>query len=222
MSKMQNSGRLAQLIQQLDFNTERFYDLYFETPEELPPIDVAGEVWTNLSTLTADLNKLRGEFSRLRRGVEDLRLPAIETIGLDQAVEQLRSVDSKLRKLSPAPASGPDESRLKRLLKDFLPVADTIDRIFELMNKQPESVGSSLRVGLDSLYRLIAETLGRHGLKAIELNLGDKFNPEEQMAMSTEQSAELPDGSVSQILTKGYMLNGQVLRSAQVVVVRNN
>ena len=222
MRTASDSSALKQLIRQIDFTSERFFNLYFDSSPELPPANVTGEVWTNLSSLTADLGKLRGEFARLRRGVEDLRLPAIEAVGLDRVLEQLRSLDTRLRPLTAKPATGEDESRLKRLLKDFLPVVDTIDRIFELMDKQPDTVSSSLRVGLESLNQLISETLGRHGLRVIELKLADQFDPHTQMAMSTEESTTLPDGTVSQVLTKGYLLGDQVLRSAQVVVVRNN
>ena len=42
------------------------------------------------------------------------------------------------------------------------------------------------------------------------------------MPSKDERFEGLPDGAVSQVLTKGYLLGDQILRSAQVVVVRNN
>jgi len=227
VSNNHDNTALLNLVRQIDFESEKYYDLYFESVGAAPPpADISGEVWTNLSSLTADLNKLRNEFSRLRRGVEDLRMPAVETVGLDRVADQLRSLDSKLGPLAarqaPPATQQQDDGKVRRLLKDFLLVVDTIDRVFELAERQPDTIGEGLKVGLDSMYKLITETLGRHGLKAIELKPGDKFDPEQQLAMSTEASQEYPNGTVSQVLTKGYLIGDMILRSAQVVVVRNN
>ncbi len=228
-----NNRALKRLIKQLDFSSEQYYDLYQEpTGTPRPPEDIGGEVWTNLTTVTADLAKLRNEFSRLRRGVEDLRSqqqqpPAAADSGaLERVTEQLRNLEARLgnlpagRPMQPPPQQG--DEKVKRLLKDFLLVVDTVDRVFELMERQPEMINESLRVGLESLYKLITETLGRHGLKAIDLKPGDQFDPHHHLAMSTEANELLPNGSVSQVLTKGYLIGDMILRSAQVVVVRNN
>jgi molecular chaperone GrpE len=215
-------NELEQLVNQIDFDSEHYYNLYFEPTDDLPSEDVAAEIWTNLSSLMADVGKLRGEFARMRRGVDELRLPAIEAVGLDSVAEQLRSVEQRLRPLAEQ-ASKPaeDESRVKRLLKDLLAVLDTLDRVFELVAAQPSSVGEGLRTGLDSLYRLFQETLERYGLEQMQVEAGSQFDPHEHLAMGVEANAELADGTVSRVMLKGYRLAEKPLRTAQVVVVKN-
>jgi len=115
----------------------------------------------------------------------------------------------------------PDEGLVRRLLKDLLAVVDTVERVFDLQMNQPSAVSEGMRVGLESLQRLLMDTLKRYGLQRMELETGSRFDPELQMAMSTEPSSELADGTVSQILVSGYTLGEQVFRTAQVVVVRN-
>lgn len=213
---------LELLIQQIDFDSEHYYNLYFEPADDLPPEDVAAEIWTNLSSLMSDVGKLRGELARMRRGVEEIRLPAIEAVGLDSVADQLRSLELKLRPLAEqAHQPADDEERSKRLLKDLLAVLDTLDRVFELMEAQPSAVGEGLRTGLISLYQLFQETLARYGLEQMQIEAGSRFDPHEQLAMGTEPRKELADGMVSRVLLKGYRLQGKPLRTAQVVVVKN-
>jgi len=222
MSQSIASSRLDRFIEQIDFDSEHYYNLYFESADEAPPLDVGAEVWTNLSTLTADLAKLRGEFARLRRGVEQLRMPAIEAIGLDSVTEQLRSLEGRLKPIASVLSKpDPDEGLVRRLLKDLLSIVDAIDRVFELHRAQPQAISEGMRVGMESLYKLLLDTLKRYGLERMQLAVGDRFDPEIHMAMSTEPSSELADGTVSQILVSGYTLGEQVFRTAQVVVVRN-
>jgi len=216
------SDVLERLVSQIDFDSEHYYNLYFEPTDDVPSEDVAAEVWTNLSSLMADVGKLRGELARMRRGVEELRMPAIEAVGLDSVVEQLRGLELRLRPLTDAAGKpAEDESRAKRILKDLLAVLDTLDRIFELVAAQPDSISDGVRTGLDSLYRLFQESMERHGLEQMQLAAGSTFNPHEHLAMGIEPNAELADGAVSRVMLKGYTLAGKPLRTAQVVVVKN-
>lgn len=211
---------LERLISQIDFTTERYYNLYFEPPGQAELADPASEAWASLSSLTADLNKFRGEIARLRMGVEQLRLPAIEAVGLDKITDQLRGLEGSLKGLSKlADAQDGDEGPLKRLLKDMLNVLDAFDRVDELVDKQPGAVPEGVRKGLASVNQLLDDTLVKYGLKPLEL--GDEFNPHEQLAMGTEPCEGKPDGAISRVLLRGYTYRGQLLRTAQVVVVKN-
>lgn len=221
MRAAQSNNVLHQLIRQIDFASEHYYNLYFEAAGETPPIDVSAEAWASLSALTADIGKLRGELSRLRRGVEELRMPAIEAVGLDRVADGLRSVETRLKPLVERSSQTEEDSRVKRLLKDLLLVIDTLDRVFELAQAQPGAISEGVRTGLESLYHLARETLARHGLAQIEVKPGETFDPHEQLAMGTEPRSDLSDGTVSRVMLKGYRLGNQVLRSAQVVVVKN-
>ena len=213
-------AELERLVAEIDFDSERYYNLYAQPGAGLPTGEPAQEAWTNLAALTADLGKFRGEIARLRRGVETLRLPAIEAAGLDTVAAQLRSLESALRNVAQrSEQQGEDEGQLKRLLKDLLGVADALDRVEELVDKQPAAVPEGVRRGLLSVRQLLLDTLGRRGLKPLEAD--GAFNPHEQMAMGTEPCPGRADGEVSRVLLRGYMLNEQILRTAQVVVVKN-
>ncbi|MEZ5338681.1 MAG: nucleotide exchange factor GrpE [bacterium] len=168
----------------------------------------------------ADVGKLRAELSRLRLGVEQLRMPAIEAIGLDRTAEQLRSLEMKIRPLEQLMSRSEDESQIKRLFKDLLIAVDSLDRVFELMEKQPGSVPQGVMTGLQSVYQLIQDTFSRHGLKQMQIDAA--FDPHQHLAMGTEPHPGKRDGEISRVLLKGYMFGEHVFRTAQVVVVRND
>jgi molecular chaperone GrpE len=49
---------------------------------------------------------------------------------------------------------------------------------------------------------------------------GERFNPEQHQAMTTQESGEHPPNTVLFTMQKGYLLQGRVLRPAMVVVSR--
>lgn len=225
------SEALAALAAQIDFESEHYYNLHSAATLEqsarpgldgaggaLRP-DLAGEAWANLTTLTADLTKVRGELFRLSRGVEQLRMPAIEAIGLDKVAEQLRGLEMKLRPLSEVLIRSEEDARIKRLLKDLLDVVDALDRVFEMMERQSDTLSDGLIRGLRSVYDLLLSNMSKAGLKLMDV--GEVFDPHQHLAMGTEASAGKPDGGISRVLLKGYLWNGQVFRTAQVAVVKN-
>ena len=50
--------------------------------------------------------------------------------------------------------------------------------------------------------------------------LGEVFNPEFHEAIATQPSAEHDPNTVQQVIQKGYVLNGRLLRPARVIVAR--
>jgi|SRR3989344_2765844 len=71
--------------------------------------------------------------------------------------------------------------------------------------------------GLQLSVRQIFDTLEKEGLKQIETE-GQNFNPELMEAVHITEGQE---GKVMEDLRTGFLLNGKVLRPAQVVVGRN-
>lgn len=212
--------RLSRLVAEIDFSSEQYYNLFPVEDSVQPSPDLSAELWTNLSSVMADVAKLRSELSRLRTGVEQLRMPAIEAIGLDRTAEQLRSLEMKIRPLGELLSSKEEESQVKRVLKDLLIAIDSLDRVFELMERQPESIPDGMQTGLRSVYQLIQDCFARHGLK--QMQIGDTFDPHLHLAMGTEANPGKRDGEISRVLLAGYMYGEQVFRTAQVVVVKND
>jgi molecular chaperone GrpE len=100
----------------------------------------------------------------------------------------------------------------ERLVKELLPVLDDLGRALEAAEKHEEA---KLEEGVRLVHRQLAETLRKEGLAEIETD--GKFDPHVHEALLTQPS-EAPEGSVIDVVQKGYRLGDRVLRPARVVV----
>jgi molecular chaperone GrpE len=100
----------------------------------------------------------------------------------------------------------------ERLVKELLPVLDDLARALEAAEKHEEA---KLEDGVRLVHRQLAQLLRKEGLAEIETD--GKFDPHVHEALLTQPS-EAPEGSVIDVVQKGYKLGDRVLRPARVVV----
>ena len=100
----------------------------------------------------------------------------------------------------------------ERLVKELLPILDDLGRALEAAAKHEEAV---LEEGVQLVHRALADLLAKEGLAEIETN--GRFDPHVHEALLS-QASEAEEGSVIQVLQKGYRLGDRVLRPARVVV----
>ena len=100
----------------------------------------------------------------------------------------------------------------ERLVKELLPVLDDLGRALQAAEKHEEA---KLEEGVRLVHRQLAELLRREGLAEIETD--GKFDPHVHEALLSQPS-EAPEGSVIDVVQKGYRLGDRVLRPARVVI----
>ena len=71
--------------------------------------------------------------------------------------------------------------------------------------------------GIDLTERDLLKTLERHGVKQLDPQ-GQKFDPNLHQAMFEIPNAEVPNGTVLQVVQSGYVIGDRVLRPALVGV----
>jgi molecular chaperone GrpE len=98
------------------------------------------------------------------------------------------------------------------LVKALLPVLDDLGRALDAAEEHEEA---KLEEGVRLVHRQLSELLRREGLAEIETD--GKFDPHVHEALLTQPS-EAPEGSVIDVVQKGYRLGERVLRPARVVV----
>lgn len=91
------------------------------------------------------------------------------------------------------------------LIEKFLPVLDNLENAQAHLNDQ----------GLDMVVKQFKDVLAQEGVEEIEAE-GSKFDPKLHEAVETQEGEN--DDVVAKVLTRGYKLNGNVLRPAKVVV----
>jgi molecular chaperone GrpE len=96
---------------------------------------------------------------------------------------------------------------------------DNLERALVMPYEEGESTFKGLREGVEMTLKGLLDSLEKHGVVAVE-SLGQPFDPNLHQAVSQEDSEAYPDGTVSQELQKGYLLNERLLRPSMVIVSR--
>jgi molecular chaperone GrpE len=100
----------------------------------------------------------------------------------------------------------------ERLVKELLPVLDDLERALAAAEQHEEA---KLEEGVRLVQRELADALEREGLAEIETN--GVFDPHVHEALLSQPS-DAEEGSVIEVVQKGYRLGDRVLRPARVVV----
>ena len=103
----------------------------------------------------------------------------------------------------------------EKLLKDFLPVIDNIDRALKHAHSPADF--ESLRQGLTMIRKAFEDTLARNGIKTFKA-AGVPFDPNLHEAMQQVSSDQVPANHVVSEVLRGYTLNERLVRPALVVV----
>ncbi|MGH8183577.1 MAG: nucleotide exchange factor GrpE [Rhodanobacteraceae bacterium] len=100
----------------------------------------------------------------------------------------------------------------ERLVRELVPVLDDLERALEFAAAHEEA---QLEDGVRLVHRALADALAKEGLA--EIAADGKFDPHTQEALLSQPSPE-PEGTVLQVIQKGYSLGDRVLRPARVVI----
>ncbi len=104
----------------------------------------------------------------------------------------------------------------ERLVKELLPVLDDLERALEAAEAHEEA---KLEEGVALVARSLADVLRKEGLQ--EVATDGKFDPHVHEALLSQPSEE-EQGTVIEVLQKGYRLGDRVIRPARVVISRGS
>jgi len=103
------------------------------------------------------------------------------------------------------------------VLRDFLEIADSLERATELWADGKESDTKSVRNGIELVLRQFRSKLERYQVKPMEA-VGLPFDPRVHEAVSQVPSTAVRPGAILQELQKGYLIGEKLLRPTLVVV----
>lgn len=146
---------------------------------------------TEIKKLTIEMEKLKEEYLRQLADKENLR-------------KRLEREKSEFY-----------DYALNELLKDFLLVLDNFERALE---SQDQENGKSFREGIEMIHKQYRDILLKQGITPIEI-IDKKFDPQFHQAFMSEESEEVDEPEVAEVLQKGYMLHNRLLRPTLVKVI---
>jgi molecular chaperone GrpE len=97
----------------------------------------------------------------------------------------------------------------ERLVKELLPTLDSLERALE--------ADGDIKEGVEATREQLVGVLAEEGLNPISSE-GQSFDPEVHEALMSKPSEEYEEDTIIQTLERGYVLNGEVIRPAKVVV----
>jgi molecular chaperone GrpE len=127
-----------------------------------------------------------------------------------RAIAELENV----RKRSARDVESARQFGVERFAADLLPVADTLGLALESAGSAD---AATLAEGQEATQRLLLKAFERAGLQPVDPS-GQPFDPAVHEAMAMQPSAGHPPHTVLQVIQKGWLLNGRLLRPARVIV----
>jgi molecular chaperone GrpE len=100
----------------------------------------------------------------------------------------------------------------ERLVKELLPILDDLERALDAVGQHEEA---TVEEGLRLVHRSLAALLEKNGVR--EISTEGKVDPHVHEALLSQPSEE-EEGSVIDVVQKGYTLADRVVRPARVVI----
>ena len=104
----------------------------------------------------------------------------------------------------------------QQIITALLTVIDHLD--MAVSHITPDSSIESLKEGIELTLKQFADVFKRFGVKEIDVEVGDDFDPNLHEAMMLANDPNVGNNKITMVLQKGFTLNDRVIRPAKVQV----
>ena len=104
------------------------------------------------------------------------------------------------------------------IISKLFPIMDNFDMAFAAMDKAEDK--EAVMEGIKLVQKEFHKVLEEYGVKKIE-TVGKEFDPNMHEAVMAVDTEEVPDDQIVEEVRSGYLLNGRLLRPAQVKVAKS-
>jgi len=98
-----------------------------------------------------------------------------------------------------------------------LPILDDMDRLYQ--HSEEKKNFQSILEGSQLISKKFNDILEKEGLEPMKA-VGETFDPEKHDALMQSEDGTAVSGTILSEYSKGYLLNGKVIRHAQVIVAK--
>jgi len=158
---------------------------------------------------------------------EPERIAALEAEIADLKDRLLRTLAEmeNLRRRSEREMADTRQYAVANFARDMLTVSDNLHRALGALPAETREGAdpaiAALVEGVEVTERGLAQTLQKFGVRPIEAK-GEKFDPSHHQAMFEIETAELPAGTVAEVVQSGYLIGERVLRPAMVGIAKGS
>ncbi len=136
----------------------------------------------------------------------------------DEYLDHLRRLQAEFDNYRKRVQREHEELRLRAaeaVVESLLPVVDNLSRALQAADRHEEG---QLIAGVRLVADQLGGTLAGHGLDELDVEPGTLFDPLVHEAVLTQDSEDHEEGTVLQVVERGYLLHGRLLRPAKVIV----
>ena len=172
---------------------------------ESPKAEKQNEIEEPAAQLGADLDALLAENAEMR----------------DRLLRTMADMEN-LRRRTEREKEDIARYAISNFARDVLTVGDNIKRAIDHVPAEAAAQDPALKSvleGVELTERELLNVLERHGVTRIE-PLGQRFDPNSQQAMYEVQNADVPEGTVVEVMQSGYAIGDRCLRPALVAVAK--
>ncbi|MFG6138824.1 nucleotide exchange factor GrpE [Halomonas sp. B23F22_10] len=171
---------------------------------ELEGAAEAAEENAEAASDTPEAEMLAAKVEELEQALEEAKDQSMRTAAEAQNVRRRAEQEAeKARKFA-----------LEKFVKELLPVVDSLEKALEAMG---EDATEAHREGVSMTLKMQIDVLNKFGVEQVEPS-GEPFDPQYHEAMAMVPNPELEPNTVMDVMQKGYLLNGRLVRPAMVVV----
>jgi molecular chaperone GrpE len=106
---------------------------------------------------------------------------------------------------------------LEKFCGELLPVIDSLEKAVEIARKGDAADVTAIAEGVELSLRMFLGVMAKAGVEQVN-PLGEPFDPQRHEAMAMVPNPHAEPNSVMDVMQKGYLLNGRLVRAAMVVV----
>jgi molecular chaperone GrpE len=101
------------------------------------------------------------------------------------------------------------------VIVEILQVVDDFERALAALGEQDDEFVQGIKL----IYNNLLATLSKFGVTKM-IALGEAFDPNYHMAVASVETDEVPANHVVEVIQEGYLMNGNVIRPANVVIAK--
>ena len=156
-------------------------------------------------------------------GAQDLEEARTQIEELKELHLRARAEADNIRKRAEVEVINVRKFALEGFARELLSVKDSLElaRAVDLeADSSNNSIATKVVEGLDLTIQQLESTFGRFSIEEVSPEPGDKLDPEQHQAMTTEETIEFDPNRICRVIQKGYLLHDRLLRPAMVIVAK--
>ena len=144
----------------------------------------------------------------------DKQLPDEEAVWKERYLRQLADLENTKKRLTRS-STQEVEAQKEMLLRDILPVADGLD--LALRHTSPEEDSRNILQGIEMIRNLLGKFFVKYDVEEME-TLGQTFDPSLHESIGMVRYPGVAPNIIVRVEQKGYLLSGNLLRPAKVLI----